>query len=184
MSVLRRLGREDGFTLVEMAIVGVLSTVVLVALAAVLIGAQRTTHFTQGQSMSLDDARLTLQQVGRDIQNAQAQSIQWCAADGSCLKLLTYDPTDELRYYRYQVEEGELRRAESPVGEETFDAGQVIIGRLANDPDEPVFGCDLHTSLLRVNIHFRIQPTPQSSPSYELATSVRPRNFPATASCP
>jgi hypothetical protein len=160
----------------------VLSTVVLLLVTAVLIVAQRTTHFTQGQSISLDDARLTLQQVGRDIQNAHY--IDWCASDGTCLEVGTFSPTDEFRWYRYEVAGNELRRVPLDEDGEEVGTASTIMERLANGTGEPVFACDLDSTLLRVNLHFRVQPTPQSSPSYELATSVRPRNFGATAQCP
>lgn len=173
---------ERGFTLVEIAIAGLLSSILLALLVGLLTVTYRTSHFTQGQSFTLDDARTSLQQVGRDIQNASY--IDWCASGGTCLELLTWSPTSDLRLIRYTVDVPVLEKAEFDDDTSTWGDPRPVLGRLANPAGQPVFTCDVQTALLRINVDFVIQPTPNYAATYHLHTSVRPRNFPSSAVCP
>ncbi len=182
MRILTPLRREEGFTLIEIAIAGLLSSVVLGLVAGLLALTYRTSHFTQGQSFTLDDARTSLQQVARDIQNAS--HIDWCGTAGACLELVTWSPTEELRLVRYSVDMPTLEKAEFDADANSWADPRPVLDRLANPPGQPVFTCDLQTALLRINVDFVIQPTPDYAATYHLHTSVRPRNYPSSAICP
>ena len=176
------LRREEGFTVVELAFVAMLSLVTLTLIATLLIGSQRTEHFTAGQSATIDEARLTMQQLVQEIRGADF--ISWCPPAGSCLEVGARTPLGGYQTVRYTRSGSELQRARYDTQAGAWSSPETVIKRVENPAGRPVFSCDEQSTLLRVNIDLLLTPTPDSPPAYAIGTSVRPRNFPSTANCP
>lgn len=174
--------REDGFTVIEVAVASLVGVVVLGLAGALLVGVQRTGLFTQGQATTLNDARNAAQAITKQIRSAE--EIRWCAADGSCLRVRAETPTGNVETVRYTYSDSALWRELYDPGTDTWSDPRLVIDRVANDSGEPVFACDTQSTFLRVNVDLYIEPTPQSDPKFNISTSVRPRNYPEGANCP
>lgn len=180
--MIARLRRDDGFTIVEFLVVAALGLVTLTLLGTLLIGTHRTEHFTAGQTATIDDARLAMQQLVQEIRGADF--INWCTPSGACLEVGARSPQGGFHTVRYARSGSELQRSVYDVGTASWSDPEVVINRVENPAGQPVFACDEQSTLLRVNIDLLITPTPESPPAYSIGTSVRPRNFPSTANCP
>jgi hypothetical protein len=178
----RSLTTEHGYSVAELAVVTLIGSVALALLASFVVHVLQSGAFTEGQSATLNDARNALQKIEKEVRGAD--SINWCAPAGSCLEVGAQTPIASFRTVRYTHTGTELRREVYDPGTSTWGPALTLIERVANSASEPVFACDTQSTLLRVNVDLRIQPTPQSDPTYNLATSLRPRNFPSVASCP
>lgn len=178
--------REDGFTLIEVAIAGLLSTILLVAMGSFILSAMTAGAFTQGQSATLNDARNVVQRIEKESRGANA--IDWCEPVGSCLEIDTQTPSGDFKLVRYSHTDGQLHRQEFDAVASAWSDPQTVIERLKNTAEQPAFSnsaCDAESiTLQRVIVDLYIEPTPASDPSLNVQTSFRPRNFPSVASCP
>lgn len=172
---------EDGFTIVEVGIAAMLGAVVVVLASTLLVAASRTGAFTQGQSVTINDARNTMQGLERELRGADF--IDFCIPVGSCLRVVAQTPSGNFETLRYTREGSELRRERFDEGSGTWGDPQTIIQRVVNT-ERPVFDCEKTSSYLRVKIDLEIEPTPQSDPNLNMTTIVRPRNFLSSAKCP
>jgi type II secretory pathway component PulJ len=184
--LVQRLRRDAGFTLIEVAIAGLLSTILLVAMGSFILSAVTAGSFTQGQSATLNDARNVVQRIEKESRGANA--IEWCEPVGSCLEIDSQTPTGSFRLVRYLHAEGQLHRQEFDADAAEWSDTRVVIERLKNTAEQPVFSnsaCDAESiTLQRVIVDLYIEPTPASDPSLNVQTSFRPRNFPSVATCP
>lgn len=177
-----RLRREDGFTVVELAVGALLASVLLALGGALLVSTYESGAFTEGQVYTLNSARTAMLQIEKEIRGAD--SIDWCAPTGSCLTVGAQTPTGQFRTLRYKHSDTEVTREIYDDQTSTWSAPETVLERVANDAPRPVFSCDTQSTLLRVTIDLHIEPTPQSDPSFNVTTTVRPRNFPERADCP
>ncbi len=186
----RRLAKQakqdGGYTLIEVAIAGLLSSILLIVIGTFMINVLKAGSFTQGQSASLNDARLVMMRIEKEARGAN--SIDWCEEDGSCLEVDAQTPDGDFALIRYTHVDQELRRSEFDTGTATWGTPATVIQRVANSASQPVFSnsaCD-DTSITfqRVVVDLYIEPTPTSDPVLHFQTSFRPRNFPSVAICP
>lgn len=174
--------REDGFTVIEMAVAALIGVALLGLAGTLLVGVQRTGLFAQGQSVTLNDARNAAQEITKKIRSAD--NIRWCGGgDGSCLRVEGETPTTDVEEVRYTYSSSALWKEVYDPGTDTWSDPQLVVDRVANDSSQPVFACDTQSTYLRVNIDLHIEPTPQSDPQFNVSTSVRPRNYGETP-CP
>lgn len=183
---LRRLSdalrRDDGFTVAELSVGALVGAIAVTILAAFLINSFETGIFTEGQAATINDARDAMLRIEKEIRGAD--SITWCAPTGSCLEVGAQTPNGQFKTVRYVHQSNALQRQEFDTGSSTWTTPRPIVSRVVNLASDPVFACDTQSTLLRVNVELQIEPTPQSDPNYNVATSIRPRNFPSKASCP
>jgi Flp pilus assembly pilin Flp len=184
---LKRLTRDDeGYTLVEITIAALLGTIMMVAIGGFLMSTMTAGSFTQGQSATLNDARNVMQRIEKEARGANA--IEWCEPVGECLEIDAQTPTGSFQLVRYTHTEGQLLRQEFDTTAGEWADAQVVIERLKNTDEQPVFtnsACDEESiTFQRVVVDFYIEPTPQSDPSLNIQTSFRPRNFPSVGTCP
>jgi type II secretory pathway component PulJ len=179
---LRRRREESGFTVIELGVAGLLGVAVVGLAATVLIVVTRAGNFTQGQGFTLNDARNAMQQMEKEFRGADF--VNWCATDGTCVEVGAQTAAGGFRTVRYLHASESLNRSLLDPDTGTWSDAQPVIERLVNGTDRPVFSCDSGTTLARLTIDLWIMPTPQSNPSLNLQTSIRPRNFPERASCP
>jgi hypothetical protein len=177
-----RLRSDDGYTVAELAVVALVAGLALTILAIFLVASLRTGVFTEGQSATINDARNALHRLEKELRGAD--SITWCGPVGNCLEVGAQTVDGGFRTVRYTLDSAQLKRREFDAQTSTWGLDEAIVDRVENTGAQPIFGCDTQSTLLRVNVDLYIQPTPQSDPSYNLHTSVRPRNFPSKATCP
>jgi hypothetical protein len=180
--LLRDLRREDGWSVAELTVTAFIAGIVLVFLAGFLINTFKTGIFTEGQATTINDARNAMLAMEKELRGAD--SITWCTPTGSCLEIGAQTAQGGFRTVRYRHTGTELQRQQYDADTSTWSELQLIINRVVNPDDEPVFACDTQSTLLRVNVDLQIEPTPQSDPNYNVHTSIRPRNFPSKSSCP
>jgi type II secretory pathway pseudopilin PulG len=176
-----KIRREDGFTLVEMSIAGMVAAVLLAALGTFLINSTNAGAFTQGMSATIDDVRNVMQQIEKETRGAD--SITWCEPTGSCLEVGAQTPTGSFQTLRYNHTGTTLTREVFDETEGTWGDPMVTVDRVVNTASQPVFSCDSDTSYLRLTIDLYIEPTPDSDPNLNVQTSIRPRNFMSAALC-
>lgn len=182
LHILRRLRADDGYTVAELGVVAMVAGIALTIIAVFLVSSVRTGIFTEGQSATINDARNALHRLEKELRGAD--SITWCTPAGRCLEVGAQTVDGGFRTVRYTLATSRLEREEFDASTSTWSDKETIVERVKNSESQPVFGCDTQSTLLRVNVDLHIEPTPQSDPSYNLRTSVRPRNFPSKASCP
>lgn len=177
-----RLTRQDGFSLAELAVVMGLGSIAVAMVAALLVAGTRGEKFNTGQSVSLDAVRETVSRVSRDVRGADY--IDWCAPTGGCIVVGSSNPSGGPSTVKYAQAGSVLTRSSYNVPSATWSAPVTLISNMVNPSGQPVFACDTQSSLLRVNIDLLVKPTASSTGNYNVATTVRPRNFPSTANCP
>lgn len=179
---MRRLRDDSGMTLIELMVVAAIGSVLLAMAGTYVMSASRTGAFAEGQSATLNDMRTAVEQISREIRGSD--SIDWCTPTGSCIEVGAQTATGGFITVRYTHVDDELRRELFDDVTSTWGDPQKVIGRVVNGAGDPVFACQVDSSLLRVNIDLQIEPTPASDPVLNVVTSVRPRNFPSKAACP
>lgn len=185
LSTVRRLMRlrsDAGYTLIELGVAGLVGGIALAVMATFLVSSYKTGVFTQGQSDTINDARIALGKIEKEIRGAD--SIVWCTPVGKCLEVGAQTALGTFQTVRYRQVGTELQRQVYDAGTSTWGPLSTAIERVENNGSQAVFGCDTQSTLLHVNVNLYIEPTPQSDPNYNVATSVRPRNFSSKASCP
>jgi prepilin-type N-terminal cleavage/methylation domain-containing protein len=188
-SIIRRTSSDSGFTLIELLVASVLGSLLLVGIGTFLISSMNSQVFTSAQSATVNDARNAMQQIEKEIRGAN--SIQSCtplgSPAGSCLQMDGQKPTDgpppNTRAVKYSFASSALTRQVFDPAANTWGAGQMIVDRVANTALQPVFVCDTAGSFLTITVDLHLAPTPHSNPTYDVRTSVRPRNFPQAAVC-
>jgi hypothetical protein len=177
-----RLKAEDGVTLIELLVAVTLTLGAFGLIGGFIISMMNGGAFAQGQSVTLDDARNTMQTMEKEVR--AADSLVWCAPAGSCLQIDTQSPSGAPKTVKYTHSGTDLQRAMYDSSTSSWGSPQTVVQRVSNAASEPLFDCDTTSTLLKVNIDLKLRPTPNSAPNYNLHTSVRPRNFPAVATCP
>jgi prepilin-type N-terminal cleavage/methylation domain-containing protein len=89
----RRLSDESGFSLVELLVVMVIASVIAAATTNVVIQMMRTEVFQQNMQAVMDDGRLSLQAIRREVREARQILPTSCAATGDCT------PSDRLHFW-------------------------------------------------------------------------------------
>ncbi len=200
----RLLSKDDGFSLVEIVVGAALALTGLALVGGFLINALNISVFAQGQAATLNDVRTVMQQIEKEVRSAN--SVVFCGPAGTCLEVgaqaIAHEPaagaTPEpltIRPIRYTHVGTELLKQMYDFGTSTWSTPVTVIERVANTcviadgdctdvDEEPVFGCDTNSSLLKLTIDMHIEPTPKSNPTLNVQTSVRPRNYPSAATCP
>jgi type II secretory pathway pseudopilin PulG len=174
-----------GFSLAELIVASALGAVVILLVGNFLTSSMKTGAFTEGQSATINDARNAMQTIEKEIRGAD--SITWpntCSPVGNCLVVGAQTVSGGFRTVRYGYTSSALTREIFDPVAGTWGTAQPVIDRVANTSTQPLFSCDTQSSLLRVTVDLHISPTPVSNPSYNLQTSIRPRNFPSKAVCP
>jgi hypothetical protein len=184
---LRAIGRrlrddESGITLVEFMAASALTLGALGVICGFLISMYKGGAFAQGQTFTLNDARNTVIAIEKEVRSAE--SLVWCAPAGSCLEIEAISPTGDQQTVKYTHTGTDLERSVYDTSTSSWGTPQLVVERVSNGASDPLFDCDTTSTLLHVTIDLRLRPTPNSAPNYQLRTSVRPRNFPAVASCP
>lgn len=180
--LMRRFRREEsGFTLVELMIASFIGAAVMAMAGGFVVSAARTGIFAEGQSITINDVRTAVDRMSREIRGSDA--IKYCEPAGSCLQVGAQKATGGFRTVRYTHSGDELKREVQDPDTGEWGTSLIVIERVANGVTQPVFRCDIESSLLKVNIDLRIQPTPHSSPVLNVQTAVSPRNFPSKARC-
>jgi prepilin-type N-terminal cleavage/methylation domain-containing protein len=180
---MRRLrSDESGFSLIELLVASAIGAGILAIAGGLLVSAVRTGLFTDGQVITIDDTRTAVERMSKELRGAD--SIVWCAPSTNCLQVGAQTPTGGFRTVRYTRSGEDLRREVFDNATSTWSEPEILIERVVNGVDQPIFSCDVQSSLLKVNVDLAIQPTPQSDPVLNMKTSVRPRNFPSKATCP
>jgi len=175
------LRREDGFTLVEMSIAGIVAAILLAALGTFLMNSVSGGAFTQGMSSTIDDVRIVMQQIEKETRGAD--TIAWCEPTGSCLEVGAQTPTGSFQTLRYNHTGETLTRQTFNESTAEWSEPLVTVDRVVNAASQPVFSCDSDTSYLRLTVDLHIEPTPNSNPTFNVQTSIRPRNFLSAAVC-
>jgi hypothetical protein len=179
----RRLTKGDaGFALPELVIAAAIAFGAFAMIGTFLMNAFTGTVFTQGQAATLDDVRIVMQQIEKEVRGAD--SLEFCSPSGSCLKVDAQSVSGGFHSVRYTHTGTELRRELFDPDTSTWGVPLVVIERVANAATQKVFSCDTQSSLLKVTVDLYVHPTPQSDPSLNVQTSVRPRNFPSASVCP
>ena len=182
-ALLRRVrDDESGITLIEFVVASALTLGAMTLVGGFLVSMYNGGAFAQGQTFTLNDARNTVIAIEKEVR--AAESLVWCSPAGSCLEVDTMTPTGVQQTVKYTHTGTDLQRAVYDPGTSTWGTPQTVVQRVSNAPSDPLFDCDTTSTLLHVTIDLRLRPTPNSAPNYQLRTSVRPRNFPAVASCP
>lgn len=176
-----RIRREEGLSLVELGIVAALFMVVLGVVGSVMWSAFRTTTGGQQEAQVVDEARLALARVERDVRGARTHLPIECAtpaaSSGYCLQLDVQLGDRTSDYVRYTVREdtsgGQTRtvlRRESDCAanfsscansEELLDRLQnpIIAPSTPGFADARVFECTVAPNGgVRVNIHLVVGP--------------------------
>lgn len=174
--------RDEGFTVAELASAALLGVVVLTLATTLLVGASRTGAFTQGQGITINDARNAMQGIDRELRGADY--IGFCTPLGGCLEVVAQTPSGDFETLRYTHAESELRREVFDDATGVWGDPRTIIERVVNDTGRPVFDCEKTSSYLRVTVDLEIRPSPRSDPNLNVTTTVRPRNFLSSANCP
>jgi prepilin-type N-terminal cleavage/methylation domain-containing protein len=185
-----KLSDETGFSLVEMMIGSALAAVVLTMVGTFLMSMLHTSIFAEGQSQTINDVRTAMYQIEKETRGAD--SINWCAPTGFCLELGAQTPNAGFKTVRYTctgcsdagTQPRTLAKQDFDTATSTWGVAQPLIERLTNTGSQPVFTCDTQSTLLRLTVDLFIEPTPQSNPNLHVVNSVRPRNYPAVATCP
>jgi prepilin-type N-terminal cleavage/methylation domain-containing protein len=180
--LLRRMKPDSGFTLVELLVAAAAGSLLLAGAGNFVVGSMKSQVFTTGQSATVNDTRNATLQIEKEIR--AATYIVWCAPAGSCIEMVTQTPTMQDRTVKYLHSGGQLLRSLYDPPTSTWSEPQSVIDRVANTGAQPVFACDTTSSLLKVTVDLHIRPTPNSDPTYDVLTSVKPRNFSDKASCP
>jgi type II secretory pathway component PulJ len=180
---------ESGLTVTEMAVTGLLGSIILATASMFLVNSMNTSIFTQGQSETINNVRNAVQRIEKEVRGAD--SISWAPAGpcsghpaGACLVVGAQTPNANFITVRYTHVGSELQRAVFNEDASTWRTAQTLIERVANSPSQPVFTCDTQVTLLRVTLDLYVEATPSSDPNFHIQTSLRPRNFPSVASCP
>lgn len=176
---------EDGFTLTELMIAAALSVLILGLLAASLFVANRTQVFSGRQSDALDDARVALRQLERDVRNAGAVRIPDPAApppecDPVWRCLVAVAGSEEVRF---RLADGELLEEKLDLSSGTFELVRVLARGVANieqNPAVPLFACDTSSVRARIVVDLLVQPDPNDPATYRVGTTLRPRNAPGS----
>src|SRR5688500_2632206 len=95
----RRLGNEQGFTLVELMVGFALSSVLMATLGAFLISSMNAGAYAQGHSETMNNARTVIQRLEKEARGAE--SLIWCQPIGYCLELGGQTPTGDFHTVRY-----------------------------------------------------------------------------------
>jgi prepilin-type N-terminal cleavage/methylation domain-containing protein len=176
-----RLHSDRGFMLIEMIIVVAIGSVLVTALGSFTVSAMKAGAFTDGQSQTINDARNAMMQLEGEIRSAGG--VTWCQPTGSCLQILANTPTGSTQTVKYTYSSSALNRQVYDQDTDTWGTAQVVVQRLQNDASQPVFACDAQSTYLRINIDLRVQPSPSSNPTYDVSTTIRPRNFSQVQGC-
>jgi type II secretory pathway component PulJ len=179
---MRRISDDDGMTLPEIMVAALLATVTMVSISAFLLNSLRAGAFVEGHSATQNTARNAIQNIEKETR--AAETLKWCEPIGDCLEVGGQTPSRNYQTVRYTKTDGELVRQIYDAATDSWSAGVALVERVTNDASTPVFSCDTQSTLLRVNIDLRIEPTPRSDPSLQVTTSIRPRNFQSAAICP
>ena len=111
MKWLTRHGRgERGFTLAEMMVAVVLFGTVTAIFGPVLVSAMSSTDTLQNESRALDEVRVAISRIDRELRSAESVSAPAQGTSGSTLSFRTYAGTGGAYDVTYSVVNGELVR--------------------------------------------------------------------------
>jgi len=169
-------------TLVEITIGALLGSILLAVVGSFLFNALNAGAYVDGHSATMNNTRNAMQSIEKETRGAE--SLRWCEPIGYCVEVGGMTPSGDYQTVRYAKTGTDLVRHVYDGATETWSDGVPLIERVVNDGSTPVFSCDTQSTLLRVNVDLRIEPTPRSGPNLQATTSIRPRNFPSAAICP
>jgi len=117
-----RPGRgERGFTLTELAIVGLLATIVMMSLSAFYISSQRMWVDGSTQALAQRDGSLMIEQLRRRVHEAKLAGVIWTDADHDEL-WLQYAPSDSTINFRWNSTDRRLHLWENGLN----DRGPIV----------------------------------------------------------
>ena len=108
----QRCRGERGFTLVEMMIAVALFGTVTAIFAPVLVSSMRSTDALSNESRALDEIRVAVSRIDRELRSAESVSAPAQGTSGSALSFRTYAGTGGAYDVTYQVVDGALQRDE------------------------------------------------------------------------
>lgn len=160
------LRREEGMTLVEVVVAVALLSAVGAVFLPLLATATRSVRPLQTQSQAVDELRVALATIGRELRSAEcvAQPAANTPA-GATLRFTTHAKGDPYEV-TYTASAGELRR------QVTGKTAQVVAGSLVGTADAFEH---IATPRRTVRVHFHVQPDP-GRPARERGTVMAGRN--------
>lgn len=139
---------QDGFTVVEIAVVSALFMIVLGVVSTVLWSALRTTTGAQQESNHLEEARVAVTQLERDIRGTTSNYTGpfLCGPTGYCLRLNIQHPDQSTENVRYRLDGTTLYRDRDCTSDfSSCDRAEEMTDTLMNrtlSPSVPAFDCD------------------------------------------
>jgi prepilin-type N-terminal cleavage/methylation domain-containing protein len=139
---------EAGFTLVELMVTSAILLLIVTATMSVLVAGQRVTSFSTRRGQTLDDVRLAMDRLTKDLRQATRFNTTFTASGsgswtGHDLDFLTYtvaSPNVPVRV-RWWVAGTTLRRQEGGTGAPTLTILEGVTPPGAGVPD--LFYCDV-----------------------------------------
>lgn len=184
-----RLRSEEGFSLVELAFVAAFFMLVLGVVSAVLWSALRTTTGAQQESNRLEEARVTLTQLERDVRGTTGNFTGpfLCnlpsAPTGFCLQLNIRHPDESTEHVRYRLEGDRLLRDRDCASNfSSCNRTEEMTATLMNrslSPSVPAFGCDDSDASPEISVDLIVGPLQtigNDQGRIHLETTVTPRN--------
>lgn len=122
---LRRLRADGGMTLVEIMVAGLVSAVLLAAVAAILVTVQRVVNDEQTRSTGNDQVRLAVEQLDRELRSATM--IYRVDAHSLIAATRSNEPTAGRRCIQWRVLDGKLERQAWPIGNPSAASGWRVV---------------------------------------------------------
>lgn len=182
------LGSEKGLSLIELSIVSALLLVVLAMLATVLNSANRTTNVVTQESRALDEARVAVGRIERELRSALDFSMCNATASDNCILLFTQLGDASTRLVKYQVAalsgtKGSLTRATCTTST-ACDPPELKLNNLLVNAGTTAFTCLTDAQIVRVRVSLTMTPlsTTSQGGALSFSSTARPRNL-ARSTC-
>lgn len=123
--LVRALRGERGLTLVEIAVAGLMTAIIMGAVAAVLVTVQNVVNDEQSRSSGNDQARLAVEQLDRELRSATM--IYRIDAYTLLAATRSNEPSMGRRCVQWRVSDGQLERRAWPVGNPSSSTGWRVV---------------------------------------------------------
>ena len=174
----KRLWSDDGFTISEVMVASLIGAILALSIGVFLVDSMRAGAFTDGESATINDARNAMGLIEKEIRGAGSVTFPTpCTPAGGCLEVLANTPTGGTQDVLYTFSGPALNRQQLDPSTHLWTSPKVVVDRLQNGSTQPVFSCDAQTTLLRITVDLHIAPTPDSNPTYDVSTTIKPRNL-------
>lgn len=124
MSILRHPRAESGFSMVEVLVATVLFSAVVAVMGPVMTSALRSGHVAQNESRAIDEIRIAVGRIDRELRSAECITTPAAGQSGSVLTFTTY-ASGALYTVTYAVSDGRVVRT---VGTDTQYVAEGVVG--------------------------------------------------------